>query len=174
MLLRSAEGGRKLRPPVLARRKVFPKVLGVSDSERPSALNSADPIRNITLSTEERIRAITVGVPAWAARTRKIEDDEARYTKELVALHDKLVRQGRKPRDIGLAILSAATALDLEKLNKLVTSHNKYYPIEANLPMDRKTGGYLVYGRALGAGSRRTRRCASSRSCKRRSRSGSR
>lgn len=119
----------------------------MSDSERPSALNSADPIRNFTLTTEERIRALTIGVPSWAARKKKIEDDEARITRDLVALHDKLVARGRTPRDIELAILSAATALDLEKLNKLVTSHNKYYPIEANLPMDRKTGGYLVYGK---------------------------
>lgn len=119
----------------------------MSDSDRPSALNSADPIRNFTLTTEERIRAITIGVPSWAARKRKIEDDEARIVRELLELHDKLVRQKRSPRDIELAVLSAATALDLEKLNKLVTNHNKYYPIEANLPMDRKTGGYLVYGK---------------------------
>jgi hypothetical protein len=119
----------------------------MADSERPSALNSADPIRNFTLTTDERIRALTIGVPAWAARKRKIEDDEARYTRELVALYDKLVRKRRTETEIELALVSAATAFDLEKLNKLVVQHNKYYPIEANLPMDRRTGGYLVYGK---------------------------
>ena len=119
----------------------------MADSERPSALNSADPIRNFTLTTDERIRALTIGVPAWAARKRKIEDDEARYTRELVALYDQLVRKGRSDTEIELALVSAATAFDLERLNKLVVQHNKYYPIEANLPMDRRTGGYLVYGK---------------------------
>jgi hypothetical protein len=119
----------------------------MADSERPSALNSADPIRNFTLTTDERIRALTIGVPAWAARKRKIEDDEARYTRELVALYDQLVRKRRTDTEIELALVSAATAFDLEKLNKLVVQHNKYYPIEANLPMDRRTGGYLVYGK---------------------------
>jgi hypothetical protein len=119
----------------------------MADSERPSALNSADPIRNFTLTTDERIRALTIGVPAWAARKRKIEDDEARYTRELVALYDQLVRKRRTETEIELALVSAATAFDLEKLNKLVVQHNKYYPIEANLPMDRRTGGYLVYGK---------------------------
>ncbi|MFO0740339.1 MAG: hypothetical protein U0270_30870 [Labilithrix sp.] len=117
------------------------------DSGRPTALNSADPIRNFTLSTEERIRALTIGVPAWAARKRKIEDDEVRYTRELVELHDLLVQKGRTPTQIEVALVSAATAFDLEKLNKLVALHNRYYPIEANLPMDYKTGDYLVYGR---------------------------
>lgn len=119
----------------------------VADSERPSALNSADPIRNFTLTTDERIRALTIGVPAWAARKRKIEDDEARYTRELVELYDKLVRKKRTATEIELALVSAATAFDLEKLNKLVAQHNQYYPIEANLPMDRRTGGYLAYGK---------------------------
>ena len=120
--------------------------MSVADSERPTALNSADPVRNFTISTEERIRAITIGVPAWAARKRKIEDDEARLVKELVELYDVLVRKQRTPTEIELAIVSAATAFDLDKVNKLVVQHNKYYPIEANLPMDRN-GNYLAYGK---------------------------
>lgn len=119
----------------------------MSSSDRPSALNSADPVRNFTLTTEERIRALTIGVPAWAARKRKIEDDEVRYTKELVDLRDALVKKGRTPTELELALVSAATAFDLDKLNKLVAQHNRYYPIEANLPIDFRTGGYLVYGR---------------------------
>lgn len=118
----------------------------MADSERPTAFNSADPLRNFSISTEERIRAITIGVPAWAARKRKIEDDEVRLVKELVDLYDALVRKRRTPTEIELALVSAATAFDLDKLNKLVVQHNKYYPIEANLPMDRNSN-YLAYGK---------------------------
>jgi len=112
----------------------------------PSALTSADPIRNFTLTTEERIRALTIGPPAWAVRKRKMEDDATRMAHELVELHDALAARGKERGEIDLAVTSAATALDLTKLNALVQAHNRYYPIEANLPMDRHTGGYLVYG----------------------------
>lgn len=114
--------------------------------ESPSALNSADPARNFTLSVDERIRALTVGVPAWSARKRKIEDDQRRFLRELVELHDELLAKGKTANEIELALVAAATALDLAMLNELVRSHNRYYPIEANLPMDRR-GNYLVYGR---------------------------
>lgn len=29
-------------------------------------------------------------------------------------------------------------------MNALVEAHNRYYPIEANLPVDPRTGAYLV------------------------------
>jgi hypothetical protein len=116
--------------------------------ESPSALNGAAPIRNFTLSTDERIRALTIGVPAWAARKRRIEDDEAKYVAELVELHDRLTARRCPDGDLEIALVTAATAIDLAKLNDLVRAHNRYYPIEANLPMDRRTGSYLAYGRA--------------------------
>jgi hypothetical protein len=134
------------------------KIVSVSDDDRdgpaprnensPSALNSADPVRNFSLTVDERIRALTIGVPAWAARKRKIEDDEARHVGELVELHDTLVARQRAVAEIQVALEEAAAAIDLTKLNELVRRHNRYYPIEANLPMDRATGSYLVYGRA--------------------------
>lgn len=118
----------------------------------PTALSSADPIRNFTLTVEERIRALTIGVPAWAARKRKIEDDERRYVEELVELHDTLaVRNGATKgadAEIERSLLAAANTFDLSKLNELVRKHNRYYPVEANLPIDHRTGGYLVYGRS--------------------------
>jgi hypothetical protein len=116
------------------------------DDASPSALNSADPIRNFSLNVDERIRALTIGVPAWAARKRKIEDDQERFVAELVAVHDELVATKRTSEQIEIALFAAANALDLEKLNDVVRRHNRYYPVEANLPMDRQTGSYLVYG----------------------------
>ena len=116
------------------------------DDASPTALNSADPLRNFALTVDERIRALTIGVPAWAARKRKIEDDQARLVGELVALHDTLTAKGRSDAEIDAALSSAAAALDLRKLDELVGKHNRYYPIEANLPMDRR-GNYLMYGR---------------------------
>lgn len=113
----------------------------------PTGLDSADPVRNFSLSVDERIRALTIGVPSWAARKRRIEDTEERHVADLVELHDKLVKKRKTPTEIEAALVNAANAINLVKLNELVRTHNRYYPIEANLPMDRKTGSYLVYGR---------------------------
>jgi len=112
----------------------------------PSALNSVDPPRNFTISTEERIRALTIGAPAYAIRKRKIEDREEEMLKTLLDLHDKLAAKGLTPHAIKAAIDAKASTFDLAKLNALVETHNRYYPIEANLRIDYKTGGYLVFG----------------------------
>ena len=112
----------------------------------PTALDSADPLRNFSLTVDERIRALTIGVPAWAARKRKIEDEEERLVGELLELNDKLAEKRQAPEKIEPALRDAAHALEFAKLNELVRAHNRYYPVEANLPMDRRTGRYLVYG----------------------------
>jgi hypothetical protein len=138
-----------------------PKLVGVShddrdldenaptprDSKSPSAMNSADPTRNFSLTVDERIRALTIGVPAWAARKRKIEDDEERIVADLVELHDKLAARAQSRERIEAALLAEAALFNLTKLNDLVRTHNRYYPIEANLAIDQQTGSYLVYGR---------------------------
>lgn len=110
-------------------------------------MDTANPPRNFTLTLEQRIRALSIGVPAWAARKRKIEDDEDRLVDELVSLHDALAARGCSETEIEVALAEKASAFDLERLNALVRDHNRYYPIEANLPMDIRTGGYLAYGR---------------------------
>lgn len=122
------------------------------DSTPKSAFNSADPPRNFTLRVDERIRALTIGVPAYASRKKHIEDLEERFVKTLVTLHDTMVaKQAKLGRRDEAAIASAleakAATIDLKKINSLVETHNRYYPVEANLGMDMRTGEYLVYGR---------------------------
>lgn len=151
----SAVGSRE--QPGLSRRSRGPTFLGVvkkpgHEDPRPAgALDSADPPRNFTLSIEERTRALVIGVPAYALRKRKIEDAEARFVRELVELRDKLrdkdVGRALAPADVSQALLAHAETFDLGPVNKLIATHNRYYPIEANLPIDPATGGYLLYGR---------------------------
>ncbi|MBX3186327.1 MAG: hypothetical protein KF819_04895 [Labilithrix sp.] len=107
---------------------------------------SADPPRNFLISTEERIRALTIGVPAYAARKRHIEDLVDRFVATLVEAHDVLVAKGALV-EIEAALLARARAFDRKKLDRLVDAHNRYYPIEANLSIDRATGDYLLGGR---------------------------
>lgn len=114
--------------------------------EGPTAHNSADPIRNFTLSVDERIRALTIGAPAYAIRKRKIEDTEEQWVTTLVALREKMRAKGAHPADIENALREKASKFDYKRLNELVALHNRWYPVEANLPMDSQSN-YLVYGR---------------------------
>lgn len=115
--------------------------------EPPTAFNSVDPPRNFTLGTDERIRALTIGAPAYAIRKRKIEDNEERWVATLVALREKLEAAGHAHADIERALREKAATFDYARQNELVAQHNRWYPVEANLPIDPRSGGYLVYGR---------------------------
>lgn len=115
--------------------------------ENPTAFDSADPPRNFTLEVNERVRAMTIGAPAFATRKKRIEDFEETSVRLLVILHDKLQAQGRSRREIEDALYDRASIIDLRKMNELVEQHNRYYPIEANLPCDLRTGAYMIYGR---------------------------
>lgn len=119
------------------------------DPTRPPTFTSADPPRNFSLSVNERIRALTIGPPAYATRKKSIEDLVERYLNTLVALHDARLEKAPPLDDAAMTnlLLAKANTFDLVKLNKLITTHNLYYPIEANLPTDLRTGEYLVYGR---------------------------
>jgi hypothetical protein len=95
---------------------------------------SVDPPRNFSLALEDRVRALG-GPPAYMRRKRAIED-----------LEESLVRRVRAKIEAGVdpaAIAAAAArdiARDIARVNDLIARHNRYYPIEANLPCDPKTG----------------------------------
>jgi hypothetical protein len=86
-----------------------------------------DPPRNFSISLSDRVRAYA-GPPAYMRRRRAIEDLE-------VSLLERL--------RLGLAEEDAEVRRDLAKLNDLIDRHNRYYPMEANLPIDPPTGRLL-------------------------------
>jgi hypothetical protein len=83
--------------------------------------------RNFTITLAERVRA-QEGLPAHLYRLGRIEQLIEKFVSELRALEDDARRKH-------------AAELDLARLNKLVDNHNRYYPIEANLPIDPDSGG---------------------------------
>ena len=99
---------------------------------------SIDPPRNFTLTLEERVRALG-GPPAYMRRKRAIED-----------LEESLLARVRARIDAGMDAASIArdaerdgTTRDITRLNELIAKHNRYYPMEANLPYSAKTGQML-------------------------------
>jgi hypothetical protein len=96
--------------------------------------DTAAPQRNFTLTLEERLRAFAQGLPAHLRRRRQIEDLEARLAARLAVT---AADQGPPAPEI---------ATDLAKLNDLIDKHNRYYPIEAKLPLDPRTGALIERG----------------------------
>jgi hypothetical protein len=96
-------------------------------------IGSAAPPRNFTITSEQRMVAFVAGVPAYMARKRRIEDIEEKLIETLAGL-----APGQPlPRNF---------ERELRKINVLIADHNRYYPIESNLPIDVKTGHLLDMG----------------------------
>jgi hypothetical protein len=78
------------------------------------------PAQNFTVPLAEKVRA-RGGLPEHLYRLGVIERLITRYINQL-----------REKPD---------AKLDLSRLNELIDKHNRYYPIEASLPIDTRTGG---------------------------------
>jgi hypothetical protein len=111
---------------------------GVSDEGERARLETAVAARNFTVTTAERVRAIAAGPPAWVLRRRRIEDLEEEILRDVAAVAAK---RGEWP-----TALTPAGERRLGELNRLVEAHNRYYPIEADLPLDPRTGRTMDRG----------------------------
>ena len=96
------------------------------------------------ITLEQRILAAN-GPPAYSVRLRRIEDMTAAYVRELRKVYDGALATMGDPERATRRLLSRAALLDLAKLNDLIERHNRYFPTEANLPMDPRTGK-VMYG----------------------------
>jgi hypothetical protein len=105
------------------------------ERREPPLVETVAPPRNFTLSLEARLRAYAQGAPSYIRRRRRIEDLEARLIGKIAAASAPLE-----------AASSTEVRADLALLNDLVARHNRYYPIEANLPIDVRTGRLLERG----------------------------
>ena len=96
---------------------------------------TAVPSRNFSLATEDRVRALVAGPPAFMRRLRAIEDLEETIVRTLAARLAKFATEK-------LAEEAARAQVQplFERLNELVARHNRFYPIEADLPLDPRTG----------------------------------
>jgi hypothetical protein len=95
--------------------------------------------RNFTVDPAERVRALAAGPPAYVLRRRRIEDLEAAVVRS-IRVHE--AKEPVNPREPPLAI-----AKSLSHLYRLIDAHNRFYPVEASLPIDVATGALLDFGR---------------------------
>ena len=111
----------------------------MSKPKDPPRIETLAPARNFAIPLAERIRALG-GAPAYVTRRRTIEDLEA----ALIARLRELIAQGETA--VETVLKKRAFHAKVAHLNKLIESHNRFFPAEANLPMDPRSGVSLERG----------------------------
>ena len=98
------------------------------------------------VSTDLYARAVG-GLPAHIRRLRKIEDETEAHLERLALAYESLASEcaGDEARFVrGWRSLAASWSFD--ELNELIERHNRWYPAEARLPMDPRTGDFVPVG----------------------------
>ncbi len=101
---------------------------------------------NFKITLEARVRA-AAGIPAYMRRKRRIEDLEEALRQALAEVYQQALEELGDEASARGVMEERAKEMDLGLLNDLIDRHNRYYPIEANLPTDVKTGRMMVLGK---------------------------
>jgi len=112
--------------------------------------------RGKRISTEELQRERSVEnylrgalMPRWMERLREIQSGTERHRSRLAADHAWLAEQhAGDPEGFARAWRALVDERSFDDVNDLVQDHNQWYPVERRLPMDPRTGEYvLIAGR---------------------------
>jgi hypothetical protein len=104
--------------------------------------------RELRRSLEDYLRA---GVrPRWMERLIEIERGTAREQRRLAKAYRELREEcGTDDGAFARRWRATAAAWRFDELNELIRTHNEWYPVERDLPMDLRTRDYvLVAGRS--------------------------
>ena len=96
-------------------------------------------------TTLERYLRAAGGPLLYMRRLRHIEDLTRRHECALAERHVELAAS-TSPASFPAAWRAEAAAWDFEDVNRLIRQHNRWYPVEAQLPMDPRTGDYALVG----------------------------
>ena len=105
-------------------------------------------VRNFRPEATAQLAAIA-GPLAWMRRLRKIELALEQHEARLRAARDELwVECGTDAARFARDWRALAGSWDFSDVNALIDSHNRHYPAEARLPMNPRTGDFvLINGR---------------------------
>jgi hypothetical protein len=88
------------------------------------------------------------GIPRFAERAIEIEQRTATHRRRLAAAHGELRATYGEGDLLAAARRRLVRTWSFDDVNALVDEHNRWFPIERNLPLDPATGEYLpVLGR---------------------------
>lgn len=109
------------------------------------------PISQQELHRERTVEGyLRAGVmPRWMERLRDIEAGTRLHRRRLAADHEWLREQhADDPERFAAEWRALVAARRFDDVNDLIRDHNEWYPVERQLPMDPRTGEYvLIAGR---------------------------
>jgi hypothetical protein len=105
-------------------------------------------LRNFSLAAD-RYTASIAGPPAYSRRLREIEQEVAAHEEALsTAWADLADAHPNDRRGFARGWRALAARWNFGAVNELIERHNAYYPVEARLPMDPRTGDFVLVGGA--------------------------
>jgi hypothetical protein len=102
-------------------------------------------LRNFSPSVEGYALSIA-GPPAYAQRLRQIEDETAAHEEQLRAAWLELCRDEPDPVRRERRWRGKARCWSFHAVNDLIARHNRWYPVEARLAMNPRTGDFVHVG----------------------------
>lgn len=129
----------------------------LSPAERRIARSREDdrphgrPLTYDQLTRERSVEGYLRGavMPRWMERLREIHAATERHRRELAALYEALRAElADDPAAFAQAWRRRAERRAFHDVNELIGQHNDWFPMERQLPMDPRTGDYvLIAGR---------------------------
>jgi hypothetical protein len=103
-------------------------------------------LRNFSAAAD-RYAISLAGPPAYSRRLREIEDETVAHEQALGAAWEELAcRCAGHPQRFARRWRAVAARWNFDAVNELIERHNIYYPAEARLPMDPRTGDFVLVG----------------------------
>src|SRR5947208_900133 len=101
-------------------------------------------LRNFRPDPQTYFSALGGPLP-WMVRLRAIDRSVAEHERLLEEAWDELARElGGRPEELARRWLDLARGWRFDETNALVERHNRNYPAEARLPMDPRTGDFVL------------------------------
>lgn len=98
--------------------------------------------RNFRPDVASHVGALGGPLP-YMQRVREIERLTEQHERELAAIWLTLADELRDPAERVLAWREVAERRSFDEVNDLIDRHNRFFPIEARLPMDPRTGDFV-------------------------------
>ena len=101
-------------------------------------------LRNFIGTADGYLAALGGPLP-YMQRLRQIADETLAHEEELVRRREELEREvGADPAELARRWRAVAERWNFTAVNELIATHNRWFPIEARLPMDPRTGDFAL------------------------------